>query len=190
MSETVAWFALHCVLAALALAMNLASRLSSRFRAALSRDRVIALETKDGVAYHFVVSGRSIHGSPGRPARADFTLRFTSSAQALYCLLSPSSVGQVLNGVFDGSIEHEGSLVLLLWFDGRVQQVVPLREPFRRAVRLPGAYIKPRRDIAAGALITREPARAALDADWAEAWQQREKLLLTRVAAGAPHPEF
>lgn len=185
-----AWLALHCVLAALALAMNLASRLSSRFRAALSRDRTIAMETRDGVDYHFVVSGRQIHGSWGRPARADFTLRFASAAQALYCLLSPSSVGRVLNGVLDGTIQHHGSLVLLLWFDGRVQQVAPLREPFRRAVRLPGAYVKPRRDIAAAAMITREPPQAALDPGWAAARRQRDKLLMMRVAAGAPHPEF
>jgi hypothetical protein len=170
--------------------MYLASRVSSRFRAALSRDRVIALATKDGAAFHFVVSGRRIQGRRGQPARADFTLRFTSAAQALRCLLSPTSVGQILNGILDRSIEHEGSLVLLLWFDGRVQQVAPLREPIRRAARFPGAYVKPRQDIAAASMITREPAQTALDADWAAAWQQRNKLVMMRVAAGEPQAEF
>jgi hypothetical protein len=33
---------------------------------------------------------------------------------ALRCLLSPTSVGRILNGILDRSIEHEGSLVLLL----------------------------------------------------------------------------
>jgi hypothetical protein len=182
--------ALHGVLTTLAGAMHLASRLSPRFRAALSRERVIALATKDGAAYHFVVSGRRIGGRRGLPARADFTLRFTSAAQALRCLLSPASVGRIFNGILDGSIEHEGSLVLLLWFDGRVQQVAPLREPLRWPVRLPGAYVRPRRDIAAGALIVREPARPALDADWAAAWRQREKLVIMRGAAGEPQAEF
>jgi hypothetical protein len=181
---------LHVVLATLAWALYLASWVSSRYRAALSRDRVIALATKDGVAYHFAITGRRIRGRRGKPAHADFTLTFTSSAQALRCLLSPLSVGKILNGILDRSIEHEGSLVLLLWFDGRIQQVVPLREPIRRRVRFPGAYVTPRQDLAAGSLITREPACDALDADWAAAWQQRNKLLLVRVAAGEPPGEF
>jgi hypothetical protein len=170
--------------------MYLASRVSSRFRAALSRDRIIALTTKDGAAFHFVVSGRRIRGRWGQPAQADFTLRFTSASQALRCLLSPASVGKILNGILDRSIEHEGSLVLLLWFDGRVQQVAPLREPIRRPARLPGAYLKPRHDVLAASMITREPVRAALDADWAAAWRQRNKLVMMRVAAGAPQEDF
>ena len=183
-------FVLQGVLAALAGVMYLASLVSSRYRAALSRDRIIALAAKDGAAYHFVVSGRRIWGRRGKPARADLTLTFTSSAQALGCLLSPSSVGKILNGILDGSIEHEGNLVLLLWFDGRVQQVAPLREPIRWAARFPGAYVKPRQDIAAGTMITREPAQETLDADWTAAWQQRKKLVLIRVAAGEPQAEF
>jgi hypothetical protein len=188
--EAVTRTALLGVLAALAGLMYLASRLSSRFRGALSRDRVIALETKDGAAYHFVVSGRRIKGQRGKPARADFTLTFTSSIQALRCLLSPSSVGKILNGILDRSIEHEGSLVLLLWFDGRVQQVAPLREPIRRRARFPGAYVKPRQDGAAASIIAREPAQDALDADWTAAWCQRNKLVMMRVAAGEPQAEF
>ena len=183
-------FALQVVLAVLASVMYLASLLSSRYRAALSRDRVIALATKDGAAYHFVIGEQRIWGGRGKPARADFTLTFTSSAQALGCLLSPSSVGKILNGILDRSIEHEGNLVLLLWFDGRVQQVAPLREPIRWAARFPGAYVKPRQDIAAGTMITREPAQETLDADWTAAWQQRKKLVLIRVAAGEPQAEF
>ncbi len=186
----VARLALRTVLAALAGMMYLASLFSPRFRAALSRGRVIALETKDGVAYHFAVGGRRIKGRAGRPARADFTLRFTSAAQALGCLLSPSSVGKIVNGILDRTIEHEGSLVLLLWFDGRVQQVAPLREPFPRPARFPGAYVRPRRDIAAGSMIIREPVREALDADWPAAWEQRKKLVMMRVAAGEQQTEF
>ena len=125
----------------------------------------------------------------GTPARADFTLTFTTAAQALRCLLSPSSVGKILNGILDRTIEHEGSLVLLLWFDGRVQQVAPLREPIRRRVRFPGAYVKPRQDIAS-ASITREPAQTVLDPGWDAARRQREKLVLVRVAAGEPPAEY
>jgi len=182
--------ALLGVLATLAGVMSLASRVSSRFRAALSRDRIITLATKDGAAYHFIVCGRRISGRWGLPARADFMLTFTTAAQALGCLLSPSSVGKILNGILDRTIEHEGNLVLLLWFDGRVQQVAPLREPIRRPARFPGAYVKPRQDIAAASMITREATQEALDADWAAAWQQRNKLVMMRVAAGEQQTEF
>ena len=178
------------VLGALAGLMSFASRVSSRFRAALSRDRVIALATKDGVAYHFVVRGRRISGRWGLPARADSTLTFSTAAQALGCLLSRSSVGRILNGILDRTIEHDGNLVLLLWFDGRVQQVAPLREPIRHPARLPGAYVKPRQDIAVASMITREPAEETLDPDWTAAWQQRNKLVMMRVAAGEQPTEF
>ena len=181
---------LHLVLCVLARAMSLASWGSSRFRAALSRDRVIALEAKDGAAYHFIVSGGRIQGRRGKLAKADFTLTFASSGQALACLLSPSSVGKVLNGVLDGTIEHEGSLVLLLWFDGRVQQVAPLREPIRFRARFPGAYVAPRHDSAVASQITREAAVETLDTDWAAAWKQRNKLVMMRIAAGEPEAEF
>lgn len=170
--------------------MALASRVSSRFRAALSRDRVIALATRDGAAYHFIVAGRRMRGRRGTPTHADFTLTFTSAAQALRCLLSPASVGNVLNGILDGSITHEGSLVLLLWFDGRVQQVAPLREPIRRRARFTGVDVQVRQDTAASAMITREPAQEALDANWTAAWKRRNQLLIMRVAAGEPQPEF
>jgi hypothetical protein len=186
----VARLALHCVLKILGMAMDLASRVSSRYRAALSRDRIIAIESKDGAAFHFVFHNRRVNGLLGRPAQADFTLRFTTSSQALGVLLSPRVVGKILNGILEGTVEHQGNLVLLLWFDGRVQQVAPLREPIRWPARFPGAYVKPRQDLAAAHLITREPAKPVLDADWAAAWKQRKKLLMMRVAAGEPHSEI
>lgn len=188
--EMVARTTLIAVLVTLAKLMGLASRISSRFRAALSQDLTIALETKDGASYHFVVRDRRVRGARGRPDKADFLLRFTSSGQALVILFSPAVVGKLLRGVLDRSIEHEGSLVLLLWFDGRIQQVAPLREPIRRPVRLPGAYVKPRDDIAAAKCTLREPAKAELDSDWTAAWEQRRKLDMMRVAAGEPHKEF
>ena len=93
-------------------------------------------------------------------------------------------------GLLDGTVELEGNLALLIWFEGRIQQVAPIREPIRRAVRFPGAYVRPRDDVEAARLITREPAESVLDPEWTLAWQQRERLLMMRVAAGEPHPEF
>ena len=77
-----------------------------------------------------------------------------------------------------------------LWPMASCQASKPLREPIRRAVRLPGAYVKPSDDLAAGHLIKREPTKAVLDADWIAGWKQRSKLLLMRVAAGEPPSEI
>ena len=181
---------LRIVLRSLATLMSLRCRISPRFRAALSRNRILVVETQNGVAYQFVIHNRHLRGCSDRPSQADFRLRFTTATQALGVLLSPKSVGRVVLGILDQTIEHEGSLVLLLWFDGRIQRVAPLREAFRRPERFPCAYLEPSSDSAVADQITREPPVAELDPDWRAAWEQRNNLLMMRVAAGEPHPEI
>jgi len=170
--------------------MTAASRWSPRFRAALSRDRTIVLETGDGVRHQFVVRGRAVSSGGTVISRPDCRIVIATAAQALAIFLSPWGVGRLLAGIVEGTVSVEGSLYLLLWFDARLQSVVPIREPIRRPDRFPGAYVAPRNDIAVARWITREPPKSALDTDWVEAWTQRRKLLMMRVAAGEPAPEF
>ena len=170
--------------------MAAASRWSARFRAALSRDRTIALETGDGVRHRFVVRGRAISSDGGATPRPDCRIVIATAAQALGIFLSPRGVGKLVAGIVDGTVSVEGSLYLLLWFDARLQSVLPIREPIRKPDRFPGAYLQPRDDFTVARWITREPAKSALDADWTEAWIQRRKLLMMRVAAGEPAPAF
>jgi hypothetical protein len=186
----VAALALKVLLVIAGLLLSTASRTSARFRATLSRDRTIALETGDGVRHRFVVRDRAISSDGGASKRPDLVLRIASASQALGIFLSPRGVGKLLAGIVEGTVEVEGDLYLLLWFDARLQTVLPLREPIRRPARFPGAYVRPSDAVAAARSITREPPKAELDADWEAAWAQRRKLLMMRVAAGEPAPRF
>lgn len=183
-------YALTFLFTVLTILMRLACRWSSGFRAAISRDRIIAVDTDDGVSYHWAFQNRGVIGARRSAPEAGCRLLFTSAAQALRVFLSRDSVGKIVRGVLDRSIRYEGSLVLLLWFDGRIQQVAPLREPFRGSVTYPGAYAKPCEDFEASASIAREPSLSELDAQLTAAWKQREKLLMMRVAAGKDCPDF
>lgn len=182
--------ALRALLVGAGLAMAAASRWNPRFRDALSRDRTIALETADGVTYWFLVRGRVISSGFGEARRFDCRLVIATAAQALGIFLSPRGVGKLITGIVEGSVTVEGDLYLLLWFDARLQSVLPVREPVRKPSRFPGAYVTPRDDVAAAGSITRESPKAELDPDWPEAWAQRRKLLMMRVAAGEPAPRF
>ena len=189
-NRAVSRLVLKALLVGAGVAMAVASRWSPRFRAALSRDRTIALETGDGVRHQFVVRGQAVSSSGSVVSRPDCRIVIATAAQALGIFLSPSGVGKLLAGIVDGTVSVEGSLYLLLWFDARLQSGRPIREPIRRPDRFPGAYVVPRNDVAAARWITREPAKSALDAAWVDAWAQRRKLLMMRVAAGEPAPEF
>jgi hypothetical protein len=167
-----------------------ASRWSPRFRATLSGDRIIVLETGDGVRRRFVVRGRAVSSDGDVAGRPDCRVVIDTAARALGIFLSPRGVGKLVAGIVDGTVSVEGSLYLLLWFDARLQSVLPIREPIRKRDHFPGAYVRPRDDIAAARWITREPAKSTLDADWSEAWEQRRTLLMMRVAAGEAAPEF
>lgn len=182
--------ALRALLVGAGLIMATASRLSPRFRAALSRDRTIAFETRDGVAHRFVVRGRMMSSGWGKTKRSDCRLVIATAAQALGIFLSRRGVGKLVAGIVDGSVSVEGDLYLLLWFDARLQSVLPIREPVRKPGRFPDAYVTPHDDVAAARWITRESPKAGLDSEWPEAWEQRRKLLMMRVAAGEPAPRF
>lgn len=182
--------ALRALLVGAGLIMGAASRLSPRFRAALSRDRTIVLETRDGVAHRFFVRNRVMSSRFGKTQHSDCRLVIATAAQALGIFLSPRGVGKLVAGVVDGSVLVEGDLYLLLWFDARLQSVLPIREPVRKPDRFPHAYVRPRDDVTAARWITRESPKAELDSDWPEAWAQRRQLLMMRVAAGEPAPGF
>ena len=110
-----------------------ASRWSPRFRASLTAERTIVLETRDGVCRRFIVRARAISSDGDVAGRAHCRVVIETSAQALGIFLSPRGVGKLLAGIVDGTVAVEGSLYLLLWFDARLQSVLPIREPGRNA---------------------------------------------------------
>lgn len=181
--------ALRILLSVLGWLLARASRTRPEFRGALSQDRTIVIAGGD-VAYHYSIRDRRLIAGTGTGPEPDYTLRFATPWQAVTTLLSPNGVGKIIRGALDGTVELEGDITLLLWFEGRIQQVVPTRGPTHRTVRFPGAYVMPREDNRASAWITRLPAKSELDADWTAAWEQRNKIWMVRVGAGEPHLEF
>ncbi len=178
------------LLAALGALLSRASRRSAGFRAALSRDRTVAIETRDGVAHHFSVKKRCLYAGRGAVADADFKLSFATSGEALRMLFTRNGLERMLDGMSRGAISVDGDLLLFMWFQGRLEEAAPFAAARRRVDRFPGAYTQPRSDIKAAHMIRREPVEEALDPDWAAAWRAREKLLMMRVAAGEPAPRF
>ncbi len=181
---------LSLLLATLGKLLARASRRSAGFRAALSRERTLVVETLDGVAYHFVVRKRRLSAKRGPAGDADFRLCFATSREALGFLLASRGVERMLDGMGRGSIRVEGDLLLFLWFQGRLEAAAPFAAWRRRAERFPGAYTTPRDDIEAARWIRREPVSEALDPEWGAAARQRAKLLMMRVAAGEAAPRF
>ena len=181
--------ALHALLNFIGKRLARASQTNPDFRAALSRDLTIVVAAGD-VVHHFVVRDRNITAGLGFPLEHDCVLRFETTGQALRTFLSRNRVEKIVQGALDSTVQVEGNLMLLLWFEGRIQQVVPIGNQLRRPVRLEGAYTAPRDDVEAAAWITREPAVDALDPDWKAAWEQRKKLSMSKAGAGEPHKEF
>ena len=167
-----------------------ASRRRERFRVALSRDRVVAFETDDGPSFYFATRGRRFERGRGRHPAADFRLRCGTSRQALGVLLARDGLGRMLAGLAEGSIAVEGDLMLFMWFQGRLAEALPMARWRRHRRRFPGAYTRPRSDIAAARSIRREAPAAALDPEWTAAWKARDLLLMSRVAGGEPAPRF
>jgi hypothetical protein len=89
--------ALRSLLWALAQALVLAARLSSSVRLQITRSFTFEISTDDGVARQWVFDKqrRRVTTSAGSPNTADYTLRFTSSREALRVLASPDAVDRM-----------------------------------------------------------------------------------------------
>jgi hypothetical protein len=157
--------------------------------AAITRDLVIGIETKDGVAHRFIFRDRAMTSVSGSKPGADCVLRFATSIQALATLLSRHAIARLYQGLLDGTITIEGNPFHVLWFYDLTQRVVPLAA--RPAwTTPPGAYIVPSTTAPWSASITREPVALELDPAWQDAARQRAKLKMMRVVAGEPTLKF
>jgi hypothetical protein len=181
--------ALRILLAALGMLLSIASRALGSTRAAITRDIVVGIETKDGVAHRFIFRDRTMTSASGSAPAADCVLRFATSSQALATLLSRHAVTRLYEGLLDGSVTIEGNPFQVLWFYDLTQWVVPLAaRPSWTAP--PGAYTAPSTTVPWAERITREPVATELDPTWEDAARQRAKLKMMRVATGEPTLEF
>jgi hypothetical protein len=178
--------ALRVLLLGLGAAMAAASRVVPRFRAQVSRDLVVQLDTDDGVAHHFVFDKdtRTMASRPGPAPAPGLVLSFESSWLAIRSLLNPHATGAMVAGMQRDRVRVQGNPAVLLWFHGLTRVVAPIGpgpEPRRTA---PHAFVAPDPTSRVADRITREPAVTELDRAWPNAWEQRSKLEMVKVAAG------
>ena len=181
--------ALHMLLAVMGYLLALASRTSSSFRKAITRDLVVEIASDDGVAHHYVFRDRRVSSRAGKAARPDCALCFATAAQGVRALTARHGVSHLVAGLLDGTVSIEGDPLMLLWFADLTQRVAPIAAKVRWATP-PGAYVAPSTTLTAAKRITREPAATELDPSWSAAVASRAKLTMMRVAAGEPPKEF
>src|SRR5262249_21359928 len=132
--------ALQVVLAVVGALLAIASRVSSAFRLALTRDLVIEIATDDGVAHHYAFLDRRVSSQSGKADHADCTLRFATATQGLRALVSRHTVSHLVAGMHEGTVSVRGNAFHLLWFADLTQRVVPLAEKIDWGTP-PNAYV-------------------------------------------------
>jgi hypothetical protein len=179
---------LQVLLWALGYGLVLASRFSAPIRSQITRNITVEISTDDGIARHWVFDGqrRRASVSIGRAEAPDFAVRFTSSGQALRSLTSPRAVERIMSGWIRGTVRLEGSPLILLWFDGLLRKMLPMRPQGAVRQALPGAYLA--HDPASNGVerVIIEPTVRQLDPRWTAAWNARAKLWIVRGASGDP----
>ena len=187
---------LRLLLFTLGQGLAVTSRISPSVRSQVTRTLTFEISTDDGVARHWHFNGqqRRIATGAGHSRSPAQVLRFRSSGQALRTLLSPHCIGEIVDGLQDGTIRLQGSLFLAFWFFGLARKLVPIgRENGRRETGprgpLPDRYVQhdPRANGSEQIII--EPAVTQLDPHWTNAWEQRAKLLIVRATTGEPMPK-
>jgi hypothetical protein len=186
---------LRLLLFALGHGLALTSRNSPSVRSQITRTTTFEISTDDGVVrqWHFNGQQRRIATGARRSHAPAHTLHFPNSGQALRALLSPHCIGEIVDGMQNGTIHVEGSLFFVFWFFGLTRKLAPIgRENGRRENGprgpLPDPYVEhdPRSNGSEQIII--EPAITQLDPHWTNAWEQRAKLLIVRATTGEPMP--
>jgi hypothetical protein len=183
---------LRWLLAALGLLMNQAGRYSRAFRRQVTRDVVVEIGSRDGVAHHYVFDGRtrSVASRRGPATEATVSLCFESAGQGFWSLLSPNAVGHIVKATLNRRAVIEGNPLVFLWFYGLTRIVMPInrQRPLRRP--LPDHLLAPNPVSRVNTYITREPAVSHLDPNWTNAVEQSRKQTIVRGGDGEPMPAF
>ena len=166
--------------------LSIASRLNPRLRAQITRDMIVSIATRDGVARSYVFRDRHVSSHAGTSDEAKLTATFPSASVGTRIFLAPNAVEQIVEGLTSKDIELEGMPAHVLWFYEMVMAYLPWRKT--RYTAAPNAYVEPDPQSKVADRITREPAEKTLDPNWAGAVAQREKLDMWRVGEGAPVP--
>ena len=163
--------------------LAIASRASSRLRAQLARNLTVCICSRDGVARSYVFRDRKISSHAGLAPNSHCTLIFSTAKDGARIFLATDCIAQVVDGLASKTIGIQGDPADVLWFYEMVMARVP-GHPFRPCA-MPDAYTTPDPEGKVTDRITREPAVDMLTPAWAQAFAQREKLILWQVGKGA-----
>lgn len=174
---------LQSLLWVLGLIMAIAARINPRVRAQFSKRRIIEIRVRNGPARHFVFAERRLRTVAGRAPQADATLIFSTTGLAVRSLLSPKLPARLMSGLQSGDVRIEGSTLLLLWFMGLAQQVVPVRRAPRLPATPPQSYIAHTASASVSQRITRLGEAHSLDAEMHAERAARDELRMLRGSA-------
>jgi hypothetical protein len=151
--------------------------------------RTLTFELSGGnVVRHwlFDAPSRRVRSVAGPASEPDVRLQFATSWQALAVLVSTRTVDKLVEGRNRGTVEIDGSPLIVLWFYGLTRKFIRLGAERQPREPIPGAYLRhdPRANGAETILI--EPAVTRLDPAWRDAWKARSSLLMVRAAIGEP----
>jgi hypothetical protein len=182
--------ALQTLLTVLGVLMMLASRRVDRFRRQVTRDLLLEIRSADGARqqYRLHAATRRLTLARRPVEHAECTLIFATAREGLQALLSPRSIGRIVEGMNTGGTRIEGNPALMLWFHGLTRIVAPIGSSRRPRRPAPVPIRTPERDAPWAKRIIREPPVSELSRDWPQAWAAREKLLQVRAAAGERLP--
>jgi hypothetical protein len=176
----------------LSLLQRLLARASNKhpdYRASLSKDLTIRLDTKNCKSAYFVVKAGRFVAIQGL-REAELVLSFNKAGTALRFLLSGDPLSRLIDGMTADEIALEGNIMLLLWFQGRVSQAMPLSRLRNHRTRLPGSTTGPSRHSKIDRAIERSGVTDAIDPSWHQAIAAREQVIMWQVSHGKTAPPF
>lgn len=102
----------------------------------------IQIGTDLGVARQITVNNGQIDTVSGDTEKADFTLQFADSEQAVKTLMKGDPTA-FMTGMQNGSIKMEGDFGLLVWFNQAAKLIPPrLPKPLKEKIQLVRQFIK------------------------------------------------
>ena len=127
----------------LSLRMKQLARTSPKF-IELIHDRQFRIQigTDLGVARQILVNNGQIDTVAGDAEKADFTLQFANSEQAVKTLMKGDPTA-FMTGMQDGTIKMEGDFSLLVWFNQAAKLIPPkIPKPVKEKIQLARQFIK------------------------------------------------
>ncbi len=134
---------LDILLFVLGLRMQQLSKTNAKFIELLhGRQFTLQIESKDGIARHFIIQDEKVSSVAGAAAKPDFLLRFSDSITAVK-VLAKGDPTAFMTGMQTGAIQMEGDFSLLMWFNQAAKLIAPtIPKPVLQKIKQAQRFIK------------------------------------------------